>query len=436
VKVGVIEVGMGGARDATNALKHKSLCVISRVGLDHQEFLGNTLEEITREKCGIIAQGVPVIYDEMNEPEVLKEIRVQANRRFAIPVYGPGLTKSASQNQSKIRRVVSRLAAAYGHTPFQLQNAHVAFHAAETFLRRSGHQPDLDAIAEAIATTTVPGRLQKVNLGTIVGHKVKALLDGAHNPQAIESVVQAIFQPIRQKGPVSWIIAFSDGKPLDQMLPPLLRSGDAVAAVEFGSVDGMPWKKAMPSTQIVQYLNDNQTNMHVKVKDFGLHIRDALVWAANENPDSKSLVAIGSLYLVSDILRLVRDTRSEMQSTFELESQSAIPSDIASQDVEYQDLPLHVQPSDIDLHNVLDYDLVQFHLEADIAAQKTRLRHAEQSSLFRKYSSIGHKTILSRKARKNMVPKHGHKLVVLKQPVPKVHQRRVDTKTPARKARV
>jgi folylpolyglutamate synthase/dihydropteroate synthase len=110
---------------------------------------------------------------------------------------------------------------------------------------------------------------------------------------------------------LTWIVAFSEGKQLDEMLAPLVRPGDNVAAVQFGPVDGMPWKKPMPSTDIVECITSlRNAGLDVSVKDFGSDIRSALEWGASGL--GVPAVAIGSLYLVSDILRLLQEAEGKV----------------------------------------------------------------------------------------------------------------------------
>jgi dihydrofolate synthase len=324
IDAGIVEVGMGGRNDATNVLKHKSLTVISHIGFDHQDFLGNTLEEITEEKCGIFARGVPIIYDDTNEPEVLKEIRRQSYRRFANVLHDSNFNYFPKSGPTRVAWVEDCFVDAFGSSSFQLQNAKLAYHSAFVFLASMGLNPNRTLLADAIAATKINGRLQIVDLYNIVGRHVDALLDGAHNPQAIEIVDRFIRERFRTSGPVSWVLAFSEGKPLDQMLRPLLESGDSVAAVEFGPVDGMPWKQAMPSSQIRDYLRSLPADTcEVKVKNFGPRVRDALQWAADQNPNSTSIAILGSLYLVSDVLRMNRDIENSRKETIDESSKES-----------------------------------------------------------------------------------------------------------------
>ena len=63
VEYAVIEVGMGGRLDATNAISHPAISVITSISLDHTQILGDTVEKIAREKAGIIKSGIPVVFD-------------------------------------------------------------------------------------------------------------------------------------------------------------------------------------------------------------------------------------------------------------------------------------------------------------------------------------------------------------------------------------
>ena len=79
VKYGIVEVGMGGATDATNIMMHKAVTVISKIDLDHQEYLGRTIQAIARVKAGIMRPNVPCIVDHTNSDSVLDVLREYAD---------------------------------------------------------------------------------------------------------------------------------------------------------------------------------------------------------------------------------------------------------------------------------------------------------------------------------------------------------------------
>jgi len=80
-----------------------------------------------------------------------------------------------------------------------------------------------------------------------------------------------------------------------------------VAAVEFGPVDGMPWKQAMPSRNVANFMRQLPVDLKIEFQDFGPNIKDAIVWCANHDKVTKPIVIVGSLYLVSDVLRMHLD---------------------------------------------------------------------------------------------------------------------------------
>jgi folylpolyglutamate synthase/dihydrofolate synthase len=309
VQVAIVECGMGGARDATNALKSKDVAVISKVGLDHQEFLGETLAQIAKEKCGIFTPRVPIVFDRTNDPEVLQVIRNEAVRiRSRTPRPDFDYYTRFPPDHAMMEKV---LGASFAGHPYQISNATVAYYAAHhmaCFYRRTGDDPpDAAAMLDAIAQTHVPGRLDAINLHSVTGIDQSALLDGAHNSQAIETIAPSL-QRLRHDGKgICWVLASSKGKDPKELFGSLLSPGDSVAAVEFGPVAGMPWKAPTPSEQISQSAGFLSQYGGI-VRDFGPDVKSALTWTAELAASQKQpVVILGSVYLVSDVLRLLDD---------------------------------------------------------------------------------------------------------------------------------
>jgi folylpolyglutamate synthase/dihydrofolate synthase len=302
VDIGVVEVGMGGREDATNVLKSKAVTVIARIGLDHQAFLGDTVEQIAKEKCGIFRQGVPVVYYSANEPTVLDVIEAEAASVGAGPLYMAKRLPSFGTMRWKMfgKRLVSRkyqrmgIAAAY--KTFQLLHP----------LPSKARSAEKDSIRDAIIKTVVPGRTHSVSISPLVGVDKHVMLDGAHNAQAAENLKGIIWAELREHhfGPVTWVLASTKGKDVGSILTHLLDKGDSVATVEFGSVDGMPWVHSTPSQEIVDVVQEVAPDVNAQA--FGKDIIGALRWAV-ETARANPIVVTGSLYLVSDVFRLLRD---------------------------------------------------------------------------------------------------------------------------------
>jgi folylpolyglutamate synthase len=168
----------------------------------------------------------------------------------------------------------------------------------------------LDKILPAIRNLQWPGRLQQVGIGDITGRKELTTLDGAHNAQSAAALGAFVDRKLRPKSSrVTWVLAASAGKELDNILKPLVQSGDSVVTTEFGPVDGMPWVQPMASKDIISTISGAGVEISQQY-DAGGDVAGALRWAADAS-DGGPLVIAGSLYLVSDVLRLLRSAESE-----------------------------------------------------------------------------------------------------------------------------
>ncbi|MEG2073271.1 MAG: folylpolyglutamate synthase/dihydrofolate synthase family protein [Angelakisella sp.] len=184
----VFEVGIGGRFDATNIIDPPMVSVITPIGLDHTELLGDTLGEIAGEKCGIIKRGSTVISSPAQSPEALDVIYASC-RSIGCPLVIPQLP------QLKIEK--TGLAGSefiyHGYTfnvtmagQHQIRNAMTAIDAALS-LAGLGLTISLPQIAEGIKKAYIPGRLE------VFPGKPTVLLDGAHNPHGILALRESIF---------------------------------------------------------------------------------------------------------------------------------------------------------------------------------------------------------------------------------------------------
>lgn len=292
VEYGVVEVGLGGKLDATNVLRHKSATVIAKIGLDHQSFLGNTIEGIALQKAGIMRPGVPCVVDGSNQPSVLRVIEEHA-RDVGTELYFRSTTDVADALASE------------NFEPHQMQNlacAHMAFR-----LACPEQDHPLSHFLPSIKKMQWPGRLQTLDIEKIIGHRQEVLLDGAHNPQSAEVLASYVEKHLRSGGkPVTWVLAATQGKDMDGIFKLLLKPGDKVAAVRFGPVDGMPWVKPADPAELLQ-LATRHSIKDGATHDAGDDVKGALTWASGAADDGPLVIA-GSLYLVSSVLRLLRES--------------------------------------------------------------------------------------------------------------------------------
>ncbi|TVY50015.1 putative dihydrofolate synthetase [Lachnellula occidentalis] len=295
IEMGVVEVGLGGRLDATNVIRNKAVTVISKIGLDHQSFLGNTIEEIAHQKAGIMRPGVPCVLDRSNSPAVRKVVEDYAKEI--------GTDVVLSSTESSFLDQLSQ----EDYEPHEWQNlacAYTAFHLAYT-----KQESPLHRLSPAIQNVNWPGRLQLVDIRSLTGRQEPVLLDGAHNVQSAQVLQLYVDGKLRKNGSrIIWVFAASQGKELEGILKPLLHSDDFVAAVEFGAVDGMPWVQAMDAKDILSAASNSGVKKP-QLYAAGADLSGALRWAATV-ADGSPIVIAGSLYLVSDVLRLLRTAKT------------------------------------------------------------------------------------------------------------------------------
>src|SRR6185503_11071270 len=180
VKFAVLEVGLGGRLDATNVVR-QDVSVITSIGLDHQEFLGNTLEQIAVEKAGIIKTSEPVVIGPEAEYDIIRQHaagRLYATKHLQREVRALGGGHFELDVTTPIRQYRGLRPALAGR--HQLDNVVVAIRVAEC-LKLSREQ-----IVQGVNNAVWPGRLE-----TIAGHP-SFLLDGAHNDMAMQALCAAL----------------------------------------------------------------------------------------------------------------------------------------------------------------------------------------------------------------------------------------------------
>ena len=305
VKFGVVEVGMGGRLDATNILQNQVVSVISKIGLDHQQYLGNTLEQIASHKAGILRPSVPYIVNRKNQKIVRSIISDHANEIGAGPPVSVELNEL--EQLSIWRQSTDHLA------EFQKDNVLCALAAVSTAIEheKGGVSQNKYELLKALPgmgkeIPALVGRLQQKDLSGIFGG-IKLLLDGAHNLDAVEEL--ALYLKQRRTKNITWIFAMSEGRDPRQFLSHLLQPGDNVITTEFGPVEGMPWVKATPSAALLEVAHTVEPEVN------GVDAGTDLLWALFiakylVNREDPLLVVTGSLYLIADVFRLLRNVET------------------------------------------------------------------------------------------------------------------------------
>ncbi|EAG9433168.1 bifunctional folylpolyglutamate synthase/dihydrofolate synthase [Listeria monocytogenes] len=188
IDIGIVEVGLGGRLDSTNILV-PLISVITSIGMDHMEFLGDTMEQIASEKAGIIKPGVPVISGAIQKEtqEVIAEIAANNKSNIAQLYDSFSMINKNGVNTYKtiygeeINNLSIGLLGIH-----QLNNAAIAIKVLQYLNTFSSFTIDLAAIRKGLEKAFWPGRMEKVISNPFI------MLDGAHNPEGINTFARSI----------------------------------------------------------------------------------------------------------------------------------------------------------------------------------------------------------------------------------------------------
>jgi len=190
VDVGIFECGMGGEWDSTNVI-NADVSVITPIGFDHMEYLGDTLEKIALTKSGIIKEGSFAVLARQ-EPEVAQVLMHKSAQVDATPIR-EGIEYAVKNRALAVGGQLISIAGVYGeyndlflplHGAHQAANAATAIAAVEVFTGES--KLDEEVVREALINATSPGRCE------IIMRNPTVIIDAAHNPHGAQSLKKTI----------------------------------------------------------------------------------------------------------------------------------------------------------------------------------------------------------------------------------------------------
>lgn len=291
VDLAVLEVGLGGRLDSTNACE-PILSLITDIGLEHQVHLGNSLDAIAREKAGILRQGTPAV-GWLAHREARRAIRDHAQSIGAELLVGSEVTAiDAVGDDGSLggqTMVVSTPNRRYGITTplagdFQRANVALAVLAAEKLGAESFPRLSAEAIVRGAATVYWPGRMERV----VVKQQSPVLLDAAHNPDAAGALRRQL-----DRMQSSYVLLFGslNDKEVGSILPPLARRAARVVLTEPSS------PRAYPAAELRPLIGGDSITIEPEA-------RQALTNALQ--PGCDLTVICGSVYLVGELRRELR----------------------------------------------------------------------------------------------------------------------------------
>ncbi|NBG86953.1 bifunctional folylpolyglutamate synthase/dihydrofolate synthase [Isachenkonia alkalipeptolytica] len=298
----VLEVGLGGRFDATNGVERPILSIITNIGYDHTEYLGDTLAKIAYEKAGIIKEKIPVILYPQ-EQEAMEQIREIANAKEApiLPVdFSSLILEGASLGEQhfsiKVGRQEYNALSIRLLGSYQIYNSITALTALE-YLKSTGQVSyDPSMIREGFYHTRWPGRFE------ILRKKPLTIIDGAHNPQAAKALTETLKQHL-PKASITFVIGMLLDKDIQSFLEEIAPLGARfVLTKPFGP-------RAAEAEDLQEMLRAYEKPMYPEPR-----VSEAIDKAYAITGEEEVIVLVGSLYMIGEARTYIRKNYSDVHS--------------------------------------------------------------------------------------------------------------------------
>lgn len=292
----VLETGLGGRLDATNIIKKPELCIITKIGLDHTMYLGNTLKEIAGEKAGIIKDNVPLVYYDFDK--TVTEIMEKTAFNHLSKTYPVG---KAQITNVKIHEKYIDFCMFYEYdnyvcpvstefriptvATYQTINATLAVKASKLLLNETWK---MELVRDILSRTFWEGRMEEVLPGIYV--------DGAHNEDGVEAFLEGL-SAVDEKDAVL-LFGVNGDKDYEPMIKRMAESGHFNRIV-VTKLAGERSAKPIELAEAFRKYTDSDIIVTYSVKD--------AVGESRSLTSGGKIYAAGSLYLVGEIKELVRE---------------------------------------------------------------------------------------------------------------------------------
>ncbi|MDD3532294.1 MAG: bifunctional folylpolyglutamate synthase/dihydrofolate synthase [Candidatus Shapirobacteria bacterium] len=294
----IVETGLGGLYDSTNTIENpQKISVITKIGLDHCQILGNTLAEIAFQKMGIVLDKSTVIAGDQRpaanwmikkiaEAKQAQLIRVEEKRDFQVKRVDFGGTGFSYQGRSLNLGLIGR---------HQAQNCALALKTIEVLSDRGQFNLSWPKIRKALAKAYFPGRLE-----VIKKNNQKIILDGAHNEEKMAALIQTLEKVFPQKK-FNFLIAFKKDKEVKKMIKEIIPLAHKITISSIFSSNSAWQKLAYPPEEVKKLFHN-----------FGFYKTTVICKPKralkNSLDNDRPLIVTGSLYLVGEISPLLRQS--------------------------------------------------------------------------------------------------------------------------------
>lgn len=287
----VLETGMGGALDATNIIGAPLLCILTSISMDHMQFLGDTIEAITLQKCGIIKEGTTVVSTKQDKSaaDVIENFCKRKNAELLV---------ADCSKASKVRAVLSKQSFSYNNIKYeipllgsyQIENAVLAITALK-WLSQNGYAMLTDGVIQkGLLGTVWKGRF------SVIGKKPYFITDGAHNVAAAEKLAETIRFYFTNRR-IVYIMGMFRDKEYEKVIritAPLASQIITVAAP--GNPRALP---ALELAEAVRKVNSNVTNAD--------SLEEAVEMSYLFADKDSVIIAFGSLAFLGKLMTIVEE---------------------------------------------------------------------------------------------------------------------------------
>lgn len=287
IDIGIIEVGLGGRLDSTNILT-PLVSVVTTIGMDHMEFLGDTIEQIASEKAGIIKPGVPVISG-VSQPEAQKTMSEIAeknkssiallNQDFSMTL-ADDIIKYETIHGSQIEDLTIGLQAVH-----QLDNAALAIKVVQYLNTFADFSIDEVAIKRGLKNAVWPGRMEQISSKPFI------MIDGAHNPEGVMALARSIESYHGHKKVVVSILVDKNHQEMIQILKKIPDCEVLITTFDY--------PRAMTAEQITRMSEEESISMNANWQQE----LNSIIFSEK---DTKFFIT-GSLYFIAEVRRYSRE---------------------------------------------------------------------------------------------------------------------------------
>jgi len=292
VNAAVLEVGLGGRLDATNVVDAE-VCVVTSIGIDHAEYLGDDVASIAGEKLAIAGPNSILVTGPL--PDEALTVAIDRARDLGIHHRRYGADFSVAEAERGVGGWLVTIEGAEDtyddvflplHGRHQTTNLAMAIAASEALL---GEKLDIDAVRDGASAVTIPGRLERLGSSPVV------MVDGAHNADGIETAVASLEEEFPT---TKWhaVVGVMGDKNIDLMID---RLGPIVSGVVTTAVDDA---RAVPAIELAERVAKRLEGVPVLASET---VDEALDMARAEAGSSGAVLVIGSIYLAGEVRGLL-----------------------------------------------------------------------------------------------------------------------------------